>query len=89
MSQTQTQTSLLSCRWGWCAYTTTSPSDFSSHVLDGHVGKATAIKRSDIAAKRRVEDGQGESLSVFAPSISEGGYSTLHFDLYAESPLFR
>jgi hypothetical protein len=62
--------SLHSCRWDWCRFTTVLHDDFVEHVILTHIDKAEPVKRADISLIRQVEQGAsghtGES--TFQPS---------------------
>lgn len=66
----QTMSSLHSCRWDWCRFTTVLHDDFVEHVISTHIDKAEPVKRADISLIRQVEQGasghSGES--TFQPS---------------------
>jgi hypothetical protein len=65
-----TMSSLHSCRWDWCRFTTVLHDDFVEHVISTHIDKAEPVKRADISLIRQVEQGasghSGES--TFQPS---------------------
>ncbi len=65
-----TMSSLHSCHWDWCRFTTVLHDDFVQHVTSTHIDKAEPVKRADISLIRKVEDGasghSGES--TFQPS---------------------
>ncbi|KAI0260143.1 hypothetical protein BC834DRAFT_832196 [Gloeopeniophorella convolvens] len=48
---------LHSCRWDWCRYTTASHEGFVEHVISEHVEKAEPVKKKDVNLIRRVEEG--------------------------------
>ena len=52
-----TMSSLHSCRWDWCRFTTVLHDDFVRHVISTHVDKAEPVKRADISIIRKVEQG--------------------------------
>jgi hypothetical protein len=64
--------SLHSCRWDWCRFTTVLHGDFVEHVISTHIDKAEPVKKADISLIRNVEQGatghNGES--TFQPSCS-------------------
>jgi hypothetical protein len=49
--------SLHSCRWDWCRFTTVLHDDFIEHVISTHIDKAEPVKRADISLIRQVEQG--------------------------------
>jgi len=65
-----TMSSLHSCHWDWCRFTTVLHSDFVEHVMSTHIDKAEPVKRADISLIRQVEQGasghSGES--TFQPA---------------------
>ena len=65
-----TMSSLHSCRWGWCRFTTVLHGNFVEHVISAHIDKAEPVKRADTSLIRQVEQGasghSGES--TFQPS---------------------
>ena len=65
-----TMSSLHSCRWDWCRFTTVLHDDFVQHVISTHIDKAEPVKRADISLIRKVEQGaSGHSgKSNFQPS---------------------
>jgi len=69
-SRRLTMSSLHSCRWDWCRFTTVLHDDFVQHVISTHIDKAGPVKRADISLIRQVEQGAsghtGES--TFQPS---------------------
>jgi hypothetical protein len=52
-----TMSSLHSCRWDWCRFTTVLHDDFVQHVISTHIDKAEPVKRADISLIRQVEQG--------------------------------
>ncbi|KAF8472385.1 hypothetical protein DFH94DRAFT_187137 [Russula ochroleuca] len=62
--------SLHSCHWDWCRYTTVLHDDFVEHVISTHIDKAEPVKRADISLIRHVEQGtsghSGGSGQLFA-----------------------
>jgi hypothetical protein len=62
--------SLHSCRWDWCRFTTVLHDDFVEHVVLTHIDKAEPVKKADISLIRQVEQGaSGQSgESTFQPS---------------------
>ncbi len=66
--------SLHSCHWDWCRFTTVLHDDFVQHVISAHIDKAEPIKRGDIGLIRKVEQGpsghSGELLLPHASTIS-------------------
>ncbi|KAI0276201.1 hypothetical protein BGY98DRAFT_731251 [Russula aff. rugulosa BPL654] len=52
-----TMSSLHSCRWDWCRFTTVLHDDFVQHVISTHIDKAEPVKRADISFIRKVEQG--------------------------------
>ena len=67
-----TMSSLYSCRWNWCRFTTGLYDDFVQHVISTHIDKVEPVKRADISLIRNVEQGaSGDSgESTFQPSCS-------------------
>jgi hypothetical protein len=61
--------SLHSCHWDWCRFTTVLHDDFVEHVRSTHIEKAEPVKRADISLIRHVEQGDNASgnsgLSIF------------------------
>jgi len=49
--------SLHSCHWDWCRFTTVLHDDFVEHVVSTHLDKAEPVKRVDISLIHRVEQG--------------------------------
>ena len=49
--------SLHSCHWDWCRFTTVLHDDFVQHVTSAHIDKAEPVKRDDISLIRHVERG--------------------------------
>jgi hypothetical protein len=64
----QTMSSLHSCRWDWCRFTTVLHGDFVEHVISTHIDKAEPVKRADISLIRKVEQG----------ATGHSGESTFH-----------
>ncbi|SRR5258708_29914400 len=62
--------SLHSCHWDWCRFTTVLHDDFVQHVISTHIDKAEPVKKADISLIRKVEQGtpghSGES--TFQPA---------------------
>ena len=52
-----TMSSLHSCHWDWCRFTTVAHDDFVQHVISAHIDKAEPVKRDDISLIRHVEQG--------------------------------
>jgi hypothetical protein len=52
-----TMSSLHSCHWDWCRFTTVLHEDFVRHVISAHIDKAEPVKRDDISLIRQVEQG--------------------------------
>lgn len=52
-----TMSSLHSCRWDWCRFTTVLHNDFVEHVISTHIDNAEPVKRADISLIRQVEQG--------------------------------
>jgi hypothetical protein len=52
-----TMSSLHSCRWDWCRFTTVLHDDFVQHVVSTHINNAEPVKRADISLIRKVEQG--------------------------------
>jgi hypothetical protein len=64
-----TMSSLHSCRWDWCRFTTVLHDDFVQHVISTHIEKAEPVKKADVGLIRKVEQGAGHSgESTFQPS---------------------
>ncbi|KAI0245144.1 hypothetical protein BJV78DRAFT_1280711 [Lactifluus subvellereus] len=61
--------SLHSCRWDWCRFTTASHEHFVQHVISAHIDKAEPVKREDINLIRHVEE--GGVLSIDVPTSSQ------------------
>ena len=53
-------TSLHSCHWDWCRFTTVLHDDLVQHVLKVHIDTAEPVRRKDIGLIRQVEDGSVE-----------------------------
>ncbi|KAH9969942.1 hypothetical protein BJV74DRAFT_267039 [Russula compacta] len=69
--------SLHSCHWDWCRFTTVLHADFVQHVLSAHIDKAEPVKRGDISLIRHVEQGA---------SGRSGGLSTAETSSQLEAP---
>ena len=54
--------SLHSCHWDWCRFTTVLHDDLVQHVIKEHVDMAQPVRREDISLLRQVEEGSLESL---------------------------
>jgi hypothetical protein len=52
-----TMSSLHSCHWDWCRFTTVLHDDFVQHVVSTHIDKAEPINRADISLIRKVQQG--------------------------------
>jgi hypothetical protein len=52
-------TSLHSCHWNWCRFTTVSHDDLVQHVVKTHLDTAEPVRRKDISIIRQVEEGSG------------------------------
>jgi hypothetical protein len=65
-----TMSSLHSCHWDWCRFTTVLHDDFVQHVTSTHIDTAEPVKRADISLIRKVEEGASghSSESTFQPS---------------------
>jgi hypothetical protein len=63
----QTMSSLHSCHWDWCRFTTVLHDDFVEHVTSTHIEEAEPVKRADISLIRHVEQGasRNSGLSIF------------------------
>jgi len=55
--QAPTMSSLHSCHWDWCRFTTAFHDALVEHVVSTHIEKAEPVKRADISLIRRVEQG--------------------------------
>lgn len=66
----QTMSSLHSCRWDWCRFTTVLHDDFVEHVILTHIDKAEPVKRADISLIRQVEQGASGHTDSFMGDIS-------------------
>ncbi|KAN0109474.1 hypothetical protein V8E52_009268 [Russula decolorans] len=62
--------SLHSCRWDWCRFTTVLHDDFVEHVILTHIDKAEPVKRADISLIRQVEQGASGHTDSFMGDIS-------------------
>ncbi|KAK0453493.1 hypothetical protein EV421DRAFT_1764386 [Armillaria borealis] len=51
------------CRWKWCSDTFLSKNELIQHVLDHHVQNSVPCSRREYALSRKIEEGEGESLS--------------------------
>lgn len=49
--------SLHSCHWDWCRFTTVLHDDFVQHVISAHIDTAEPVKRDDISLIRHVDQG--------------------------------
>jgi hypothetical protein len=62
--------SLHSCHWDWCRFTTVLHDDFVEHVVSMHLNKAEPVKRADISLIHHVEQGasghSGESIFIMS-----------------------
>ncbi|KAK0490886.1 hypothetical protein IW261DRAFT_1434542 [Armillaria novae-zelandiae] len=62
------------CRWKWCSDTFLSKSELIHHVLDHHVQNSVPCSRREYALSRKIEEGEGESLSF--PHAENAGSKT-------------
>ena len=63
-----TMTSLHSCHWNWCRFTTVEHNDLVQHVVKVHLDTAELVKRKDISLIRQVEEGSLEYPGQLPPS---------------------
>lgn len=63
--------SLHSCRWDWCRFTTVLHHDFVQHVISTHIDKAEPVKRADISLIRQVEQGASGHTNSFIAGVSK------------------
>ncbi|KAK0206414.1 hypothetical protein DFS33DRAFT_587622 [Desarmillaria ectypa] len=80
------------CRWKWCSDTFLSKNELIHHVLDHHVQNSVPCSRREYALSRKIEEGEGESLSFpgVRNSISKSHGNTMenhHPDLPISSSL--
>ncbi|KAH9985472.1 hypothetical protein BJV77DRAFT_1032564 [Russula vinacea] len=61
--------SLHSCHWDWCRYTTVLHDDFVEHVISTHIDKAEPVKRADISLIRHVEQGTSGHSDSFVDGV--------------------
>ncbi|KAK0468219.1 uncharacterized protein EV420DRAFT_452252 [Desarmillaria tabescens] len=59
------------CRWKWCSDTFLSKNELIHHVLDHHVQNSVPCSRREYALSRKIEEGEGESLSF--PRVGNNG----------------
>ena len=72
--------SLHSCHWDWCRFTTVLHDDFVQHVISTHIDKAEPVKRADISLIRKVEQGASGDSGHSGEStfqLSRGRYFTV------------
>ena len=71
-----TMTSLHSCHWNGCRFTTVEHDDLVQHVVKVHLDTTEPVKRKDICLIRQVEEGSleypGQSLPTHALSKTQG-----------------
>jgi hypothetical protein len=60
---------LHSCHWDWCRFTTVLHHDFVQHVISAHIDKAQPVKRQDINLIRHLEQGVPTNDSELLHSI--------------------
>ncbi|KAF8266804.1 hypothetical protein EI94DRAFT_1732217 [Lactarius quietus] len=65
-------TSLHSCHWNWCRFTTVEHDDLVQHVMTTHVDTAEPVRRKDIGLLRQVEEGSLEYPGVSGSEIPTG-----------------
>jgi hypothetical protein len=65
-----TMSSLHSCHWDWCRFTTVLHEDFVQHVISAHIDKAGPIKRGDISLIRQVEQGTSSHSTSGEPPLA-------------------
>ncbi|KAI9441908.1 hypothetical protein H4582DRAFT_1935795 [Lactarius indigo] len=67
--------SLHSCHWDWCRFTTVQHNDLVQHVMKEHVDTAEPVRRKDISLIRQVEEGSleypGGASSIEVPTSSQ------------------
>ncbi|KAH9014766.1 hypothetical protein EDB85DRAFT_851619 [Lactarius pseudohatsudake] len=67
--------SLHSCHWDWCRFTTVLHNDLVQHVMKVHVDMAEPVRRKDISLIRQVEEGSleypGGASSIELPTSSQ------------------
>lgn len=66
--------SLHSCHWDWCRFTTVLHDDLVQHVMRVHVDMAEPVRRKDISLLRQVEEGSLEypgGSSIEIPTSSQ------------------
>jgi hypothetical protein len=68
---TPTMSSLHSCHWGGCPFTTSLHDDFVRHVISTHVDEAKPVKRMDIGLIRHAE----QAASSHSGELNSGGSS--------------
>jgi hypothetical protein len=63
---------LHSCHWDWCRFTTVLHDDFVRHVISAHIDTAEPVKRGDISLIRHVEEGASvhDSEPLITPPIA-------------------
>ena len=60
--------SLHSCHWDWCRFTTVLHDDFVQHVISAHIDKAEPVKRDDISLIHHIErDAPGHNGGLALP----------------------
>jgi len=62
--------SLHSCHWDWCRFTTVLHDDFVKHVVSTHLDKAEPVKRAEISVIHRVEQGASGHSDSFVVGAS-------------------
>ncbi|KAN0137940.1 hypothetical protein V8E53_004424 [Lactarius tabidus] len=66
-------TSLHSCHWNWCRFTTVQHDALVQHVVKAHLDIAEPVRRKDISLIRQVEEGSG---SLEYPGVSSSDIPT-------------
>jgi hypothetical protein len=79
-STLSTMSSLHSCHWDWCRFTTVLHEDFVQHVISAHIDKAEPIKRGDISLIRQVEQGTSSHSTSGEPRLAVSSLS--HIDTF-------
>ncbi|KAF5333726.1 hypothetical protein D9611_002628 [Ephemerocybe angulata] len=64
LPRVQTLSAVHYCRWDWCLERFSKPSDLNQHVVNDHILTSKPIRRGDLAAIERAEEGIGESMTI-------------------------
>jgi hypothetical protein len=70
--------SLHSCHWDWCRFTTVLHDDLVQHVMKVHVDTAEPVRRKDVSLIRQVEGGSLEYPGQLLPIMLEADLMVLY-----------